>query len=117
MILDKAGILGADDSKTEKVSVPEWGGEVCVRNLAGWERDQIDNWISLAKEKNDFTNSRAKLVSMSLCDEAGKPLDFTEADMLQLSKKSAAPLSRLYDACMRLSGFSAGDAKDLEKNG
>lgn len=116
MILDKAGILAADDGKIEKVPVPEWGGDVCVRNLAGWERDKCDNWGAVAREKKDLTHSRAMLVSMSLCDESGKSLDFTEADMLALSKKSGAPLDRLYDVCLRLSGFTANDAKALEKN-
>lgn len=116
MILDKAGILGASDQRIEKMPVPEWGGDVCVRNLGGWERDQYDNWASAAREKKDFTHARAKLVSMSLCDESGKSLEFTEADMLQLSKKNAAPLSRLYDKCLDLSGFTAADAQELEKN-
>lgn len=116
MILDKAGILGASDLRIEKVPVPEWGGEVCVRNLTGWERDQIDAFIQKAAQTNDYTHSRARLVSVSLCDESGKSLDFTEADMLTLSKKNAAPLSRLYSLCLRLSGFSADDAKELEKN-
>jgi hypothetical protein len=116
VILDKAGILGACDLKIETVPVPEWGGEVCVRNLGGWERDQYDSWSSAAREKKDFTHARARLVSVSLCDESGKSLDFTEADMLALSKKNAAPLSRLYDLCLVLSGFTTEDAKALEKN-
>jgi hypothetical protein len=118
VILDKAGILGADDTKIEKVPVPEWGAgaEVCVRNLAGWERDQIDGFIQKAQASKDFTHSRAKLVSMSLCDESGKSLGFTETDMLALSKKNSNPLSRCYQTCLRLSGFSAEDVKELEKN-
>ena len=116
MILDKAGILGADDLRIEKVSVPEWGGEVCVRNLHGWQRDKCDEFIQAAQESKNFAHSRARLVAVSLCDEAGKSLDFTDADMLALSNKSAAPLSRLYSVCLKLSGFSGADAKELEKN-
>ncbi len=118
MILDKAGILGASDLRVEKVPVPEWGkgAEVCVRNLIGWERDQYDTFASNAREKKDYTHARAQLVSVSLCDEAGKSLEFSKADMLALSNKSAAPLSRLYDVCLRLSGFAAEDVKELEKN-
>jgi hypothetical protein len=115
VILDKAQILGADDLKIETVPVPEWGGTVCVRNLRGWERDKHDEFVQEAQEKRDYTHSRARLVSVSLCDETGKSLDFTEADMLALSDKNAAPLDRLYKACVRLS-YSGGDAKELEKN-
>ena len=118
MILDKVGILGADDTRIEKVPVPEWGkgAEVCVRNLIGWQRDQYDKFAQEARDKKDFTHLRARLVSVSLCDESGKSLDFTEADVLALSNKSAAPLSRLYDKCLTLSGFTDDDAKELEKN-
>jgi hypothetical protein len=116
VILGKAEILGADDLRIEKVPVPEWGGDVCVRNLHGWERDKHDEFVQEAQEKKDYTHSRARLVSVSLCDETGKSLGFTEADMLALSNKNAAPLDRLYKACVRLS-FSGGDAKELEKNG
>lgn len=118
MILDKAAILAADDLRIEKVSVPEWkaGASVCVRNLKGWQRDQYDKFSMEAREKKDFTHTRAKLVSISLCDEKGEFLNFTEAEMLALSEKSAAPLSRLYHACLLLSGFTDDDAKELEKN-
>jgi hypothetical protein len=116
VILDKAGILGADDVRIEKVPAPEWGGAVCVRNLKGWERDQYDGFSAAGREKKDFTHFRAKLVSLSLCDESGKSLEFTEADMLALSNKSAAPLSRLYHTCLSLSGFTDEDAEALEKN-
>ena len=118
MILGKAEILAAKDLAIEQVPVPEWspGATVCVRGLKGWERDQFDTFAQEAQAKKDYTHSRARLVSASLCDESGASLDFTEADMLALSNKSALPLGRLYSACLRLSGFSTEDVKELEKN-
>jgi hypothetical protein len=116
MPLSKDAILSADDSKIETVNVPEWGGTVCVRGLKGWERDRFDQFGSEAQEKKDLTHWRAKLVSLCLCDETGKSLDFSPDEMIALSGKSANALDRVFDACRRLSGLTKQDEDDAEKN-
>jgi hypothetical protein len=113
VILGKAEILGADDLRIEKVPVPEWGGDVCVRNLRGWERDKFDQEVGFAEDK---THARAKLVSLSLCDESGASLGFTEDDAIALSNKNAKPLDRLFDTACKLSRIGR-QAEELEKNG
>lgn len=110
-MLSKAQILQASDVKIEKVAVPEWGGEVCLRSLKGWERDQFDEAMATSK---DATHARAKLVSRSLCDEAGEPLGFTEGEVLQLSEKNAAVLDRLFDVARRLCRFGGDQKADQE---
>ena len=42
MVLSKEQILQADDLKTETVEVPEWGGDVLLRELRGRERDAFE---------------------------------------------------------------------------
>lgn len=118
MILDKAAIVAPETLRVETVPVPEWqaGASVCVRALRGWERDKFDQFGSEAQEKKDMSHWRAKLVSLSLCDEGGKSLDFTEADMLALSNRSAAALNRVFDVCRKLSGLTIEDVKEAEKN-
>jgi hypothetical protein len=116
MALSKDAILSADDSKIETVNVPEWGGTVCVRGLKGWERDRFDQWGSEAREKKDLTHWRAKLVSLCLCDEAGKSLDFSPDEMVALSGKCAEPLNRVFDAARRMSGLTQADEDEAEKN-
>jgi hypothetical protein len=118
VILDKAGILAQEATKVETVQVPEWqdGASVCVRALRGWERDKFDQFGQDAREKKDLSHFRAKLVSLCLCDEGGKSLDFTEADMIALSNKSAAALDRVFDACRALSGMTRRDVEEVEKN-
>ena len=41
-ILSKEAILAADDLPREIVSVPEWGGQVCVRTMTGTDRDAFE---------------------------------------------------------------------------
>lgn len=112
-LLSKEQILAADDVKVVKVAVPEWGGEVCVRGMKGWQRDQLDQW---AADGKDLTHYRARVVAQALCDEKGAPLGFTEDDITALSDKCAGPLNRVFDIARSLSGIGATDVEDVEKN-
>lgn len=114
-ILSKANILSASDIQKELVTVVEWGGEVFVKGLSGAERDQFENSIISMRGKDqkiNLSNIRAKLASLSICDEDGNRL-FTDADVLALSQKSAAALQRVFSVAQRLSGLAEEDVKEL----
>ena len=115
MSLTKDDILKAQDLKTEIVPVPEWGGEVTVKGMTGAERDKFEGSIVQTRGKDqtlNMANIRAKLASMTICDEQGKRL-FTEADVQQLSAKSAQALQRIFAVAQRLSGIGEDDVKEL----
>jgi hypothetical protein len=115
MILTKDAILKADDLKRELVSVPEWGGDVYVRGMTGADRDKFEASIIQMRGKDqtlNMVNIRAKLASMTICDEAGKLL-FSEADIKGLSLKSASALQRVFAVAQKLSGIGESDVKEL----
>lgn len=121
-ILTKAQILAAEDLTTELVEVPEWGGEVLVRSLTGQARDQYEAdflLIDTSKGKPsydmDLENARARLVALSVVDEAGRLL-FDDDDVRELGKKSALALDRVYATAKRISGLSDEDVEELRKN-
>lgn len=115
-ILKREQILSADDLKRESVSVPEWGGEVLVRTMTGAERDAFEAAIGGGKARQVNTaNIRARLVALTVVDEAGARL-FADGDMEALGRKSAAALDRCFSVAMRLNGLSAKDVEELEKN-
>lgn len=114
-LLTAKEILTADDLEHEIVPVPEWGGDVMVRGMTGAERDKFES--SLRDEKKggealNLTNVRAKLASLTICDESGKRL-FKEADVQALSQKSAAALQRVFAVAQRLSGIQDTDVDDM----
>ena len=115
--LTREQILGADDLKTESVKVPEWGGQVVVRELTGTERD---TWESSVVKTNgtrvtiDSQNMRAKLAALCIVDDDGKRL-FTEKDVVKLGKKSAAALDRVTDVARRLSRIGEDELEKLGK--
>lgn len=122
MILSREAILNCNDTKTETVPCPEWGGDVIVKGLSAGERDKWEaSLFSTKKHGNSFEivqnkdNLRAKFVVASAVDEQGKPL-FTVGDIEALTRKSAAPMDRLFSVAQRLSGMTNEDVEELEKN-
>lgn len=115
MALTKDEILQAKDLESREIEVPEWGGTVCVRMLTAKERDELEAFWLKRRESGDYTNARAQIVALTVCDESGDRL-FAEADVDLLAGKSAAAMQRVYDAAMELNGFTKKDVEDLAKN-
>lgn len=114
-VLKREEILKADDLARELVSVPEWGGDVYVRGMNGAERDKFEASIVETKGKSqvvNMANIRAKLASLTVCDESGQRL-FSQEDVQALSQKSAAGLQRVFLVAQRLSGIGEQDVKEL----
>jgi hypothetical protein len=117
MILNKKTILEANDVTKKLVKVPEWGGEVYVRSMSGEDRDRFENLIVQSNgksAKSNLENFRAKLASMTLCDEAGVLL-FNEEDVKALSKKSATALQRIFVVAQKLSRIGDNDIEELTR--
>ncbi len=115
MLLEKKDIFAVDDIVKELVHVPEWGGDVWVRGLTGANRDKFEASIIQTKGKDRIINAvnfRAKLCAMAICDDENKRI-FNDADVVELSSKSAAALQRIFIVAQRLSGLGEDDVKEL----
>ena len=115
MVLSKEQILSADDLKTETVNIPEWGGDVLLRELRGRERDAFEEGSMDSKRNVTMTNMRARLVALSAIDDEGERL-VSSKEANELGNKSATALNRLFEVCCRLSGITSDDVDKLEKN-
>ena len=116
-VLTRQQILSADDLKSKRVKVPEWGGDVFVRELTAAERDEYESSIVKTDGLDvtvNATNMRAKLVSMSVVDKDGKRL-FTAKDVVKLGEKSAAVIDRIVDVSRRLSRIGPAELEELGK--
>ena len=114
-ILGRDDVLKADDLVKELVEVPEWGGSVYVKGMSGTERDAYESSIMEQrgnKREVNLSNFRAKLVAFSVCDEDGKLL-FSQKDVAEIGKKSAAALQRVYDVATKMSAISKEDVEEL----
>jgi len=111
-MLDRKSIFKAVDLDIKKVPVPEWGGDVYVRGLTARERDHFEMSIGAAA---NLENLRARLVVLTLCTDDGERL-FKDSDAIELGKKNAQVMNRLFDVARQMSGMSDQDVEELEGN-
>lgn len=113
-MLTRDQILAAQDMSIERIDVEAWGGTVCVRMLSGRERDRFEQWVSSgAGQPRD--NIRARLASLTICDDAGQRV-FTDDDVLALGDKSSAALDIVCAAAMRINGLDGNAFETAKKN-
>ena len=112
-MLNRADILCKVTMAVEKIKVPEWGGEVFIREMTAAERD---GWEATAFGENaDKTCIRARLACICLCDDKGARL-FSDTDLPSLGKLSASALDRIFTASMKVNRLRKSDVEELEKN-
>lgn len=105
MSLTRDQILGLQDSRIDRVAVPEWGGDVCVRVFSGADRDRVEAFLVAHKDGHP-SGFRALIVSLAACDESGKRL-FTAEDVDALGEKNGIALDRVFTAAAKLNGILA----------
>lgn len=114
-MLTKDAIL-ATVLKCQTVTVPEWGGDVQLRELSGADRDAWEQKNYEARKSGATPqNIRAGLVCLCLVDEGGKRL-FCDGEIEALGKLSGAALDRLFDVCLTMNRLRADDVEDARKN-
>lgn len=116
--LNKQQILSSKDLKTERVAVPEWGGDVIVRQITAADRDRFESSIHVgegAARKTNSENLRARLCALCLVDENNERL-FTDAEAAELGRKNAEVLDRLFDIAQRLNGMSKKEVDAAKKD-
>lgn len=130
-LLTRAQIVAAQDFRTEDIDVPEWGGVLRVRALSGRERSLLEKMFGLGKDaaarpvavnpsravapEPTWTNWRSWLVANSAVDENMKPV-FTPTDVDALGDRSAAPLDRIANVVLRISGISKEEQEEMGKD-
>jgi hypothetical protein len=103
-------LLAANDVIIRKVPTPEWGGDIYVRTITADDRDRWEKDAASGKP------TRATLFAMAICDESGKPLNPTPAQVAALGKKASGPIERAIDVIMTINCMRAADIKEMEKN-
>ena len=115
-LLTKDQILNSSDIDHKDIEVAEWGGTLRVAAMSAAERDSFEAGMLDNKGKSDpkrLLNFRARFIASCIVDEDGKRL-FTAGDVVALGKKSAAPISRVFDECRKLNGMTEADVDEIE---
>lgn len=107
-------IRASGPGQVKKVPIPEWGGEVCVRQMSGDERDTLDALLEQARA-GKRVNLRGWVAATCLCDESGKRL-FEEHDAALLGGKNGAAIQRLFEAAIEHNKVDRKAVDEAEKN-
>lgn len=118
VLMSKEAILGNEDLPVESVFVKEWKADIYLRGLTAAERDQFESTLFSGEgkdRKQNFSNMRARLLVLTICDEKGNRL-FADTDADSLGKKSASALNKLFIKAQELSGIGQEDVREAIKN-
>ena len=117
-MLSKEQILAAEDLSTETIHVPEWGGDVVIKELTGAQKDAFEQTTFTRNGKNyevNLTDMRARLCAISIVGEDGSRM-FCDREIKALGGKSAKALDRVFSACQRLNGMTNDEIDEMSKN-
>ncbi len=120
MPLTKNQVLEKKKIRIEEVFIPEWGDTVFVKELSAAERDAYESSLIRLDAKgnlqgHNLVNIRARLAAFAICDQDGVRL-FSDKEAAELGNLSGAALDRVFEVAQRLSGITAADLQELEKN-
>lgn len=119
MTLTRDAILAKTDLARELVDVPEWGGNVFVREMRADERDAFEQ-LGLARgwnepTKNGLAGFRAAMCAACVCDERGE-LIFGREHVEALGQVSASALNRVFEVAIKLNPLGASEVEGMRKN-
>jgi hypothetical protein len=94
-----------------KITVPEWGCDVFVREMTARDRDAFEVFVT----KNNGINFRAALIVRTVCDESGT-LIFGEQDIKAVGEMKASTISPIANLAIRVNAIGKKDIEELEGN-
>lgn len=113
-LLTREDILGAQDIVTERIPVPEWGGDVIVRSLTARQIEILQDRI----KGKGLRGATALLASAAIVDENGKPVfnSRIQSEVDALGRKSMAGLQRVMNAILKMNALDPEEVEALAKN-
>lgn len=121
-ILTRAALeaLAAKPTDVKTVSIPEFGGDICIRVMTSgergaWERSCIKKIGSDGKAEPDLADQREKLLVRALCDETGKRL-FLDHEFPQIRGLDSRGVDKLFEEVRQFNKLSKNAVEEAEKN-
>lgn len=120
-LLTKDQILGLDDRDYVEIEVPQWEGTVRLGTMTAHDRDTFESQfvgaekLPEARKNKLYMDLRARFLAKCIVGEDGKRL-FTNADIKELSGRSAPVINLLFNEARKLNGLTQADVEELEGN-
>lgn len=114
MALTREQILAADDLRVDVVDVPQWGGEVRLREMNGVVRDELNAEIVACGGQVSLVKFRQLVVALSVVDDAGE-LIFGLAGFDTVRAKHPGIIDLLAERAIVLNGLGDKAVDDAKK--
>lgn len=123
-VLTREQIQAAQDLPTEKLSIPEWGGDVFVRSMNVDELQKYLNILNNGRDEDlsqidvskiDVSTNMIMIVIFCVVDEQGTRM-FAEEDAEWLKTKCVGALRKISEVAGRLTGISVEAQETISKN-
>lgn len=112
MPLTREQIDSATDAKIIKVTVPELGGDVCIRLMSVGDRDSYELKL-LEGDGKAIPDFRSELLARTLCDEKGVLLYPGDEGVAALKKRSSDVMHRLWQAALKHNALTEEEIKKI----
>jgi hypothetical protein len=108
--LTRDDILNADDRRPEPLLVPEWGGQIFIRRLSGWQASTMLN------DKLGKPGAAADIIIACVSPNKDGVLPmFTQDDREALLRKSLRVVNRVANHALYVNGLTpAAMTEDME---
>lgn len=111
--MNRDEILASNSLKTQKLDIPEFGGEITIRELTVAKAGEFN--AEHAKLRNEDGHIANVLwVIAGVVNDDGTPA-FTRDDIPQLLQMNMSAMRRISDAVIRLNGIDISP-DDIQKN-
>ena len=117
MIINRDQALKADDLRRDKVEIPEWGGDLYVREITGAESLVFDSWMAENKDNKKVLGVgwHPIMVMLCACDDKGKRI-FQDDDLELLKGKNKVVISRIAEKAIKINKMGADEIEEETKN-
>lgn len=115
------GLLTPDDIlysvlKKQVLNIPEWGGDIYIREPSGLERSEFELLTKSINESDDlFKTIRGRCAVKCIVDEDGKRF-FSDEQIDIVNSLSANALDRVLDAYREIALMVDDDIEKAAKN-
>jgi len=122
-MLNRDSIIAVKDFGIEKIDIPEWGGEVCLKKWSAKDRNTYLSKSVNVDETGGHVNwdtvfdNMVLTVALSLCDENGDRLFAdSQEDLKILSDKDGSVIQKLYEETLIINGLAKKSIEEAAKN-
>lgn len=101
-------LLGVNDVEVRKIELPELGGFVYVRSMTVYHLEKMD---SLGPDES----KAAYMIAHSLCDEQGRFLNPSPAQVAAIANKSPRTVGKIVEVISELNEFTRESVEEVEE--